>query len=236
MKGVFVTGTDTDVGKTVFCRALIRSSVGRGQRVAALKPVESGVILDARGEVVDGDALQLDRATGAPRGHAAVCRRAFAEPVSPHLAARRAGVTIDGDELVAFVRQQAEGFDLAVVEGAGGFLVPLSETFLVADLAAGLALPVIVVARERLGVINATLLTVEALRSRGLQLAGVVLIGDPPPVSDNAASIVRCSGVPLLGRLPTLDPAVLADDDRLAATLGAGFDFERLDHALDPDG
>jgi dethiobiotin synthetase len=158
----FVTGTDTDVGKSVVTAALAASAPGS---VAALKPVASGVEPGTAGE----DAALLGRAAG----HPPAMRVALALPVSPHRAAAEAGVVVDLDDLVAWV--QGHVADEVWVEGVGGWAVPLSWTASVAELAEALAAPVLVVAADRLGVLNHTLLTVGAVRSRGLRVAGVVL-------------------------------------------------------------
>lgn len=220
---LFVTGTGTGVGKTVVSRAVVAAWRRRGLRVVALKPVETGVpLLDGRR--APADALALARAAGtSPDGHA-LCRVALPDPVSPHLAAARAGVRIEIDELAAFVRERADGADAILVEGAGGLLVPLSDEALQADFAARLGWPLLVVAPNVLGAINHTLLTVEAAIRRGLPVAGVVLNRTPETDFGNAAAIARHGGVPVLGELPDAPD----DDDALAALAEAHLDLELL--------
>ncbi len=162
MNRLFVTGTDTGVGKSIVTAALAASAVGR---VAALKPVASGVEPGSCGQ--DADLL------GRAAGHSPRVRVALPLPVSPHRAAAEADQALSLDDLVPWIEEHKA--DEVFVEGVGGWTVPLSWTVSVADLAESLASPVLVVAADRLGVLNHTLLTVQAVRSRGLPLVGVVL-------------------------------------------------------------
>jgi dethiobiotin synthetase len=161
MRGLFVTGTDTGVGKTWVAAALAAALRDTGASVGTCKPVLTG--LDEPGPH-DDELL----------GGAVVAAR-FGPPVSPHLAAELAGTPIDPAALVAAARQAAEGRDAVVVEGAGGLLVPLADGYDMRDLAVALGLPLVVVARPGLGTINHTLLTLEAARAHGLRVAAVVL-------------------------------------------------------------
>lgn len=156
LTGVFVTGTDTGIGKTTYCRDLLRRHPG----ATYWKPVQTGW-------PEDDDTRAVEAARSLPGVR-------LKDPVSPHLAAAREGRTLSLDEILAPVR----GFEgTLVAEGAGGLLVPLAPGLLQADLVAALGLPVVVVARDRLGTINHTLLTLEALRRRGLAVKGVALLG-----------------------------------------------------------
>lgn len=197
--GLFVTGTDTGVGKTVVTAALAAALRDAGVDVRALKPVQSGD---------DGDAAFI----AAAAGHAPRCLRTFRTPVSPHRAAALEGVTLDGDTLIDWV--QAERGAVTLVEGAGGWNVPYAPGFFVADLAEALGFPVLVVAANRLGVLNHTLLTLEAVRRRGLTVAGVVLVEHAPEasVASNAADLrmlLPTVALRVLPRLAALDPATL---------------------------
>jgi len=220
---LFVTGTGTGVGKTVVARAIAAAWRGRGLRVEALKPVETGVPL-MDGNPAPADALALARAAGRVPVAGDLCRVALPDPVSPHLAAARAGVRIDLDQLLAFLRERSAGADAAIAEGAGGLLVPLSDDRLQAELVARLGWPLLVVAPNALGAINATLLTLEAAASRGIPLAGVVLSRTPAADFGNAAAIARHGGVPVLGELPDTPD----DDDALAALAEAHLDLDAL--------
>ncbi|OIQ87272.1 ATP-dependent dethiobiotin synthetase BioD [mine drainage metagenome] len=190
MSGVFVTGTDTDVGKTMVSAWLVRS-----WRADYWKPVQSGVSQGADAEVIR-------RAW--PEVHAHPSTYLLPEPLSPHEAAARDGVSI---RLGAFTLPETER--PLVVEGAGGVLVPLNDHHLMTDLMKHLGLPVVVVARSGLGTINHTLLTLEALRNRRIGVAGVVLNGPPHPA--NRAAIEHFGKVAVIGELPLLGgPEALA--------------------------
>jgi dethiobiotin synthetase len=169
----FVTGTDTSVGKTFVACAMLRALARRHARVAGMKPVAAGAILTA-GRLSSEDALALRAAstvTVPPDLDNPVLLR---EALSPHLAAAHAGRTIDLDHLVRCQRALARECDALVVEGAGGFLVPLSPSLTGADLARAFGLPIVLVVGLRLGCLNHALLTAEAIASRGLELAGWV--------------------------------------------------------------
>lgn len=183
----FVTGTDTDVGKTAVSAWLVLH-LG----ASYWKPVQSGL----EGET---DAAAVRRLAGIAAERILPSAYELPEPLSPHEAARRAGVRI-ALERITLPRVSGP----LIVEGAGGLLVPLNETDLVIDLIGRLRLPVILVARTLLGTINHTLLSLEALRARGLPIAGVVLNG--PPVPHNRAAIEHYGKVRVLGHLPPLKP------------------------------
>lgn len=191
-----VTGTDTDVGKTVFAAAL---AAHLGARY--WKPVQAGLAGDT-------DSAEVARLSG---GRAQVLPEAYrlTTPCSPHEAARIDGVSIDPARLAL-----PTGDGPLVVEGAGGVLVPHAEGLLAADLFARWGLPVVLVARTALGTINHTLLSLEALRARGIAVLGVAFCGDAEPVAEEA--IPRVGAVRHLGRLPRLDPLT-------AETLSAAF-------------
>lgn len=197
--GLFVTGTDTEVGKTVVTAALAAALASRGRRVRALKPVASGV---AEGEESE-DALLL----GAAAGHEPLCGVRFVRPVSPRRAAAAEGRSIHRERLGSWVR--AHLGDPTLVEGAGGWEVPLGA-FRIADLAVDLGFPVLVVATSRLGCINHTLLTVQAIRARGLPVAGVVLnLTNPNNLTDLREELPGVHVVPF-PRIPSLVPEDLA--------------------------
>ena len=171
---VFVTGTDTGAGKSVVTAALAAALREAGVRVRALKPVASGVAPGEAGE----DAALL----GLGGGHPPRSLYRFALPLSPHLAAAAEGAEVEVAAVLSWI--EAERGEVTLVEGVGGWEVPLSPTWRVADLAQALGAPVLVVAQNRLGMLNHTLLTVGAIRARGLVVAGVVLT--PPADPDDS--------------------------------------------------
>lgn len=189
----FLTGTDTGVGKTLVAAALLRAAAAQGLRALGMKPV-------AAGGAEDVDALVAAGNVAAPRE--AVNPYLLREPLSPHLAARRDGVTIDL-EIIAHRFDELRGLaDFLVVEGAGGFRVPLSDAHDGADLAARLGLPVVLVVGLRLGCLNHALLTAEAIRARGLRLAGWVASQVDPAmacVEENVAALRARLAAPPLG-------------------------------------
>jgi dethiobiotin synthetase len=213
MRGFFVTGTDTEVGKTIVAAAACAALVTRGERVAAFKPVVTG--LDEPTAEWPRDHELLASATGQAPEDVAPYR--FGPPVSPHLAAELAGEPVEPPMLLDRARTSGADADVLVCEGVGGLLVPLTPGYLVRDLAVELALPLVVAARPGLGTINHTLLTIEAARAAGLRVAGVVLTpwpADPSPMEhSNRATIERLSGVPVSG-MPATEPGSLAKAGR----------------------
>jgi dethiobiotin synthetase len=179
--GVFITGTGTEVGKTVVAAVIARTARVAGARVAVFKPAVSGLddyplrpeTWECADELPDHVLLRL--ASGSGQGDDAIAPYRYGPPVSPHLAAELAGEPIDPDLLRGAALSATEDSDLLVCEGVGGFLVPLGPGYQVRDLAADLRLPVVIVASAGLGTINHTLLTIEAIRAAGLEVAKVVL-------------------------------------------------------------
>ncbi len=175
MKGLFVTGTDTGVGKTFVTAALAARSTARGWRVAAVKPAESGCEVGPSG-LIAADADIIAEAAGGWQDAASRCLYRLRAAVAPGVAARREGITIDLDECVGFVKAIAAHAELVLVEGAGGWRVPLDggdQT--IADLARRLGLPVVIVARAGLGTINHAVLTAEAVAHDDCELGAVVM-------------------------------------------------------------
>jgi len=202
-RGYFVTATDTGVGKTFVTAGLAAALRARGRDVAVFKPVQSGALADDPA----GDAALLG----------ADCVYAFLAPLAPLVAARAEGRRIELEPILERAQKLEQEHEILLVEGAGGLLVPLSDNLDVAGLAAALDLPLIVVARAGLGTVNHTLLTIEAARARGLEVAGVVLNGDSDEsTDDNPALIEARSGVRVLARIPRLagpsDAAGYLDD------------------------
>jgi dethiobiotin synthetase len=216
LRGVFVTGTDTGVGKSVVAAAICAALAARGERVAAFKPVVSGLD-DAPGDFGHDHEL-LASVASAGQSAEDVAPWRFGPPLSPHLAAELAGERIEPAQLVAAARAH----ELLVCEGVGGLLVPITPGYLVRDLAIDLELPLVVAARTGLGTINHTLLTVEAARTAGLKVAGVVMTPWPSEPTEmersNRATIERLADV-RVNVLPPTTPDGLAE-------AGAGLPLE----------
>lgn len=229
---LFVTGTDTGVGKTVVACALILALRQRGVAVGAMKPAETGC--PPEGWPPDGAALAAAAGLDLPRP--AVVPYALPEPLAPAVAARRAGVRIDLQVLDQALAAQQAARQLVVVEGAGGLAVPLTDELDMAGLAARWGLPLLVVARPGLGTLNHTVLTVAYARQRGLRVLGVVLNPWPEEpdtaTATNPAELVRLTGVPILGRLPRL-PGVDIEAGRLDGLAAAAAQHLDLGPVLD---
>ncbi len=220
-QGFFVTGTDTGVGKTVVACALLKAFAARGLRAIGMKPVASGAEPAAHGLIHD-DVERLIAASNlaAPREH--VNPYCFLPPIAPHIAARQAGVTIDLERIERSFRALAARADVVIVEGAGGFRVPLGPATDTAQLAARLALPVVLVVGMRLGCLNHALLTAEAIAARGLKLAGwIANYIDPQMMAagDNVRALEERITAPLLARIAF---ASTPDLVAIAATLNIG--------------
>ena len=198
-RGLFVTGTDTGVGKTVVAASVLHR-YRQGQRLRYWKPIETGVEADDDtaevARLAECDDHELFR-------HGVRVQR----PLSPHLAARLSGCTIDVDVLLeAFLREDSDV--CWIVEGAGGVLVPINDRETMADLMVRLGLPVVIAARTALGTINQTLLTIEALRRRALEVAGVVMVGHPD--ADTCEAIEGYGAVTILGQMPMFTPLTVS--------------------------
>lgn len=213
MRGIFVTGTDTGIGKTVVS-AILLSALRRSRAVGYWKPVQTGI-------EEDDDTAEVARlARCAPQE---ICTEGIRleRPLSPHLAARLASRHICLDRLTA-IKDRLAPDRFWIVEGAGGLLAPLNDKDLIADLIAAIALPVVVAARSGLGTINHTLLTVEALRRRNLAVAGVAMVGEPN--TENRRAIETYGEVRVLSEIPHLSSVDPVAVERLAAA----WDTDRL--------
>ena len=219
LRGLFVTGTDTGVGKTAVSAALMhryRAEVS----LRYWKPIQTGI-------EQDDDTADVGRLGCCQASQLFASGVRLLRPVSPHLAASLSGTTIDLQDLVASI-PASENANRWIVEGAGGVLVPINERALMVDLMALLRLPVVVATRTSLGTINHTLLTLEALRRRDLFVAGVVMVGDP--YAENRAAIERYGQVAILGEMPCFHPLTA---DKVASWAAAELDPEnRLLEAL----
>jgi len=213
VRGFFVTGTDTGVGKTVVSAALTMH-LRHGGPVCYWKPIQTGI-------EQDDDTATVASLAACSAGELLTSGIRLPRPVSPHLAARLSHTVIDLAPLedIFIAADRSAHF---VVEGAGGVLVPVNDIQMMCDLMVRLDLPAIVAARSTLGTINHTLLTLEALRRRSIVVAGVVMVG--PPDADNREAIERYGDVRVLGELPTLAPLT---HERLSAWAATDFDRDR---------
>ena len=207
VRGFFITGTDTGVGKTVVGSNLIRHWRQSGQRVGAYKPVASGRVHDSRGADCWEDIEAYFDVLGGEYPRERICPQCFAAPLAPPVAARVEGREVDEDLLVSGVNWWRTQVDAIIVEGAGGLLSPLSSQQSNADLAARLGMPLLIVARLGLGTINHTLLTVAVAQQRGLAIRGIILNSptsatDDTSIKTNPEELARRCPVPILGVLP----------------------------------
>ena len=200
MSVLFVTGTDTGVGKTFVACALATLLRARGRRVGVMKPIETGV------EIEPEDAIRLRRAAGDATPLDDVCPYRLRAPLAPAVAASLEGVTIDVDHVLTLAARRAASVDVLLIEGAGGLLVPIVGTVTYLDLATRLAAPLLIVGANRLGTINHCALTARVARGAGLSVRGFVL-SQPTRVTDvsaatNADVITSLTGLECLGVLP----------------------------------
>jgi dethiobiotin synthetase len=203
LRGLFVTGTGTEVGKTVVAAAIARTLASQGHNVAVFKPAVTG--LEEPGEA---DHELLRRASGSSQSDDEIAPYRYGPPVSPHLAAEMVGERIEPPRLLRSAQRAAASADCLVCEGVGGLMVPLAPGYLVRDMARELALPLVVAASPGLGTINHSLLTLEAARAAGLDVAAVVLTpwpDDPNAVAlSNRRTLESMGGAPVCV-LPILD-------------------------------
>ena len=217
----FVTGTDTGVGKTLIGCALLQRFAGQGKRVAGFKPVAAGV--DADG--MNDDAKALLAAGNIPLSYEQVNPYCLHEAIAPHIAASHENIRIELPRIVAAYRELAAQADVVIVEGAGGFLVPLNDAQNTADLAKELGIPIILVVGMRLGCLNHALLTMKAVDEYGVQCAGWianVLDSAMPALQSNIDALQERISAPLVGVVPYM----AVPDARFAAEQ---VDFRRMD-------
>jgi len=203
LEGIFVTGTGTEVGKTVVAAVAANSLAASGRSVAVFKPAVTG--LDEPGEA---DHELLRRASGSSQSDEEIAPYRYGPPASPHLAAEMAGEQIDPARVLAGASAAAAGAEAFVCEGVGGLLVPLAPGYLVRDLAVELELPLAIAAAPSLGTINHTLLTIEAARAAGLRVAVVVLTpwpDSPSAIEESNRATIAELGEVRVETLPRLD-------------------------------
>ncbi len=207
--GFFITGTDTGVGKTLVGVALVRYLRLRGYQVCPLKPAETGCI-ERDGTLIPPDGQMLLEASEAEVSIRDVVPFRYREPVAPMVAAEHEGRPFSVTRFLTHYEHLKERFEYIVMEGAGGVMVPLSGDLLTIDLIDMVGLPVVVVASNKLGVLNHTLLTVEVLKRRGILICGVILNNPLREQNDlsrksNRQSLERLLPVPVLGEMPYLE-------------------------------
>lgn len=199
--GVFITGTDTGVGKTVITAALAWSLSRAGTSVAVMKPVQTGTSLPG---MTDIEFVEL--VLGKKYDPDDACIYSLSEPLSPLAASEISGIDIDTGKIIDAYRRLRSSHDVVIVEGAGGLLVPIRGDYLMSDLATELGLPLLIVTRPGLGTLNHTALTVESARKRDIGVLGVVINRFPaapgPAERTNPGQIVRMTGAPISGVFP----------------------------------
>lgn len=208
MDGLFITGTDTEIGKTLIVAILSLGLRKQGLNVCPVKPIATGGVLD-EGVLVSPDALIYRRISGIYEPATALSPFCYRHPASPHLAAEMENRPIKPEAVKEALHSLAKKYAALLVEGIGGWLVPITYSYKVADFARDLRLPVLLVSANRLGTINHTLLTLESIRARGLNPAGVIFT-HPTPSSDssieknNIETIRRVGQIDILGAVPHL--------------------------------
>lgn len=219
--GYFITGTDTGVGKTLVASALVYKFAQDGFKAVGMKPVAAGCEM-IEGKLLSEDVTQLIAASNVSAPLAQINPYAFERPIAPHIAAAQTGMEIKLDVISKAYTALTMQADVVIVEGAGGFYVPLSESLDTAEVAKALDLPVILVVGMRLGCLNHALLTVEVIRMRGLKLAGWVANTIDPEMAmfeENLSSLKQRIRAPCLGVIPR---QVLADFKATAGYLSYG--------------
>jgi len=238
---VFITGTDTSVGKTVVTASLAYCLCNKLEKVSVVKPVQTGTssqrILDIEFiyKVFNKDFVFKDH-----------CYYRFADPLSPKAASDLSKTKIDVESLKLKITTQIKSNDIVLIEGAGGLLVPLNADYLMADLAKDLESPIIIVTRPGLGAINHTLLTVESAKKRGLEILGIVINNFPSTPGDcektNPAEIIRLTGVPIIGvvyedKMINVEQGNIGSirqnsDSNFVSQMGGSFDIESFLNSL----
>ncbi len=204
MSAYFITGTDTEIGKTFVTCTLLHAARARGLKAVGMKPVAAGAET-IQGELINEDAARLRAAGSFDPGLALLNPYCLASPIAPHIAAAEEGVRIEAGRILAAFDELTRQADVVFVEGVGGFRVPLDAGYDTADLACDLALPVILVVGMRLGCINHALLTAEAIQARGLRLAGWIANQVDPAMlrfQENLDALRLRMDAPLLGVVP----------------------------------
>lgn len=224
-KGIFITGTDTGVGKTFVAAGLIKAIRGKGINVCPMKPVETGCRIK-KGRLVPADAVKLLKASGIEESLEAVNPYRFRQPLAPAVAAENEGIVIKRSNIISAYKRLSKSYDFIVIEGAGGIMTPVYKEYLCLDMIKNFALSVIIVSRPGLGTINHSLLTIEAARSRGVNVHGLIINhaadkGKDLSEKSNPEIIESIGRVPILGIIPYLkNPASLRSQSLFRSIAG----------------
>jgi dethiobiotin synthetase len=234
-KAVFITGTDTGVGKTFFACQLAALLRELGYRVGVMKPVETGCA-EQQGKICPPDSILLKQASGSEFALDKICPYQLREPLAPSVAAERQGISINVDRLMDIYNEISSSHDFTLVEGAGGLMVPLLPSYTYADFARVLRIPAIVVAANRLGAINHLLLTLEHARCKGVRVLGYVLnrLGSEASLATetNRETLSTLSAVPFAGELPYCANLHSLSNARLDG-FAEQFDLRTIESVLD---
>ncbi|KHF24057.1 dethiobiotin synthase [Solemya velum gill symbiont] len=218
MKGWFITGTDTEIGKTHITLALMEALKKQGNKVTGMKPIASGCEKTDEG-LRNSDALAIQAASSVHKRYELVNPYAFEPPIAPHLAARNSDVQIDIEQITTIAHTLVQDEDLILIEGVGGWMVPLGGGQMLADLASTLNLPVILVVGMRLGCINHALLSAAAIKASGLQLAGWIANSVDPDMDEPEAVLDTLNeqmDAPLIGQMPYKGELLLQKESPLS--------------------
>ena len=205
-KGIFITGTDTGVGKTFVACGLIKAMKDKGLDVCPMKPVESGC-RTTKGKLVPSDTNKLIKASGVNEPLDLINPYRLKHPLAPSVAADIEGVKIERRKILSAHNRLSKKYDLTIIEGAGGIMVPVYKKYLFLDLARDLDLPVLIISRPGLGTINHTLLTIDALKNKGLDISGVIINSSENnrkglSEKTNPEVIEKLGGITVLGSVP----------------------------------
>lgn len=229
MTGIFITGTDTDVGKTTVAAGLAGALKNRGYSVGVMKPVQSGAGM-RNGRLYSHDAELMVKAVDSKDEENLVCPVLLRETLAPGAAAEMEGKTIDMEVIKNAFRELERRHDVVIVEGAGGIAVPLKDRFLVSDLITCLGLPAIIVARAGLGTINHTFLTIEHARKRGIAIIGVIINNYRGGLAEETSPkvISELAGVPIIGIIPYDTRIIAGDAGNIVALVEKNVDTEAI--------
>lgn len=208
MRGLFVTGTDTDVGKTIITGAIAAAMKSRGIHVGVFKPLASGAVVNAQGKLISEDASFLMKAAGIAESFRSQVNAVCLKPsLTPAVAASESGITIDVERIIADVKKYAKKYEIVLIEGVGGITAPLWKDFLLADMMKAFDLPSVIVSHPRLGAINHTVLTYTYAKQKNIKVNGVILNRwqtESAGVLEerNIDYIEKMTGLPVIGRFP----------------------------------